>query len=260
MTEFIGRAAPFSSSAIRHAAQSIGCDMAAIKAVIDVESRGGFLPDRRPKILFERHVFSKRTNGRFDHSHPEISSTRPGNYKGGASEYERLGNAIALDRVAALESASWGAFQIMGYHYASLGYADVGQFCRDMCDSEDKHLQAFVAFVKLNGLDDELCRRDWASFARGYNGPTYLKNRYDSKLSAAYTLHALSPPRTDPIERTLKMGDVGQDVLWLQEKLDLEADGDFGPATKAAVIAFQIKHNLNADGIVGAKTQEALGA
>ncbi|AQR75000.1 N-acetylmuramidase domain-containing protein [Sphingomonas sp. LM7] len=259
MTEFTGPATRFSQDAIQKAADEIGCDVAAVKAVIDVESRGGFLSDTRPKILFERHVFSKRTGGRFDQSNPDISSTKPGGYKGGAAEFDRLARAIALDRRAALQSASWGAFQIMGYHHEALGKPDVEDFCRGMCNSEDDHLDAFVRFVKLNRLDDELRRRDWAGFARGYNGPAYLKNRYDTKMAAAYTLHAMSSARADVIERTLKMGDDGEDVERLQEKLGLTADGDFGPNTKAAVIAFQQQHGLTADGIVGAKTRQALG-
>lgn len=259
MPEFTGPATRFSPDAIQNAADDIGCDVAAVKAVIDVESRGGFLPDTRPRILFERHVFSKRTGGRFDQSHPEISSREPGGYKGGAAEYDRLGQAIPLDRKAALESASWGAFQIMGYHHDSLGVPDVEDFCRGMCNSEDDHLVAFVGYVKHNGLGDELRRRDWAGFARGYNGPAFLKNRYDTRLAAAYTLHAISPPRSGTVQRTLKMGDDGPDVARLQKKLGLVADGDFGPATKTAVVAFQQKHALGNDGIVGTKTRQALG-
>lgn len=33
---------------------------------------------------------------------------------------------------------------------------------------------------------NELQRKDWAGFARGYNGPGYAKNRYDIKLANAY--------------------------------------------------------------------------
>ncbi|MGG7377547.1 N-acetylmuramidase domain-containing protein, partial [Escherichia coli] len=40
-------------------------------AVIHVESSGaGYQADRRPKILFERHVFHRLTGGRFDAAHP----------------------------------------------------------------------------------------------------------------------------------------------------------------------------------------------
>ena len=57
----------------------------------------------------------------------------------------------------------------------------------------------------------------------------------------------------------IKRGDKGKAVQILQIILgDLAVDGSFGPATQAATIAFQRKHNLEADGIVGPKTWKAL--
>ena len=55
------------------------------------------------------------------------------------------------------------------------------------------------------------------------------------------------------------MGDHGEDVKKLQTALGLTADGDFGPMTKNAVVAFQKKKGLYADGIVGKQTWAALG-
>ncbi len=261
MSEFAGPATRFSSGAISQAAKDIGCDEAAVRAVIDVESRGGFLPDKRPKILFERHLFYRQTNGKFSQGHPDICASKGGGYKGKAAEYDRLTRAIALDRQAALKSASWGAFQILGSNHKAAGFADVESFCKAMSQGEDEQLGAFVNFVKANRLDDELCRRDWAGFARGYNGPSYRKFEYDTKLRAAYNYHASVTPRADQSpRRTLKMGHQGDDDEWLQEKLGLAADGDIGPATKQAVIAFQASKGLTADGIAGARTLEALGA
>ena len=259
MSEFAGAATQFTAGAIAQAAKDIGCDEAAVRAVIDVESRGGFLPDKRPKILFERHHFHRHTGGRFSAAHADISASKGGGYLGKAAEYERLGRAIKLDREAALKSASWGAFQILGSNHAAAGFPDVESFCRAMCRSEDDQLRAFVGFVKANGLDDELCRRDWAGFARGYNGPNFRQFDYDRKLAAAYTFHASVLPRADHTpRRTLKMGHFGDDVEWLQTKLGLNADGDFGPATKLAVIALQKKRGLLADGIAGPATVAAL--
>jgi hypothetical protein len=261
MSEFIGPATRFTSGAIAAAAESLGCDIAAVRAVIDVESKGGFQDDKRPKILFERHHFHRHTGGKHSGGHGDISSPDAGGYKGGSREYDRLTRAIALDRRAALMSASWGAFQIMGSNHKAAGFDDVEDFCKSMCQSEDDQLRAFVAFVKANKLDDELRRRDWAGFARGYNGPAYRKYDYDRKLAAAYTYHSRIVPRTDPGKRrTLKMGDEGEDVAWLQEKLGLKADGDFGPATKRALIDFQKRKKLPADGIAGPKTLGALGS
>lgn len=62
-----------------------------------------------------------------------------------------------------------------------------------------------------------------------------------------------------PLEGFLKVGSKGEDVKYLQQQLHLEVDGDFGPETKAVVAAFQRKHGLDADGIVGPKTWKAIG-
>jgi peptidoglycan hydrolase-like protein with peptidoglycan-binding domain len=68
-------------------------------------------------------------------------------------------------------------------------------------------------------------------------------------------------------ERTLKQGDYGEDVGFLQNILVMcgaphypphEIDGDFGPRTKEAVIWFQKKHNLPENGIVDKATQDKL--
>lgn len=189
---------PISEQAYLEAADDIGCDVAAVKAVAEVESRGaGFLADGRPKILFERHKFRKYTRGQFNETHPSISGP-PGGYQGGAAEYGRLKQAIALDREAALLSASWGRFQIMGFNHEICGYPDVEDFVRAMVESEDRHLQAFIAFVEGNHLDRHLRNLDWAKFAKGYNGPDFRKNQYDAKMAAAYEKYA-SVERPTPI-------------------------------------------------------------
>jgi murein DD-endopeptidase MepM/ murein hydrolase activator NlpD len=60
--------------------------------------------------------------------------------------------------------------------------------------------------------------------------------------------------------RELKRGEpVGPDVLYLQNKLGVNPTGPFGPKTHAAVVAFQKKHGLLADGIVGPLTWSKLG-
>ncbi len=256
--EFAGNAAPLDDEAIEAAAKKIGCQVAAVRAVIDVESRGGFLSDKRPKILFERHYFSRLTKRKFDASHPAISNSKWGGYKGGAAEYARLAEAIKLDRDAALRSASWGAFQIMGDNYKICGFANVEDFVTAMVSGEPAQLDAFVSFVRKNGLADELIRLDWAGFARGYNGPAYKVNKYDTKLAAAFAFHSSGGARSESPRPLLKIGDKGDDVKVVQEALGITADGDFGPVTKNAVVAFQKKKGLYADGIVGKQTWAAL--
>lgn len=259
--EFSGPAKRFDDKAVEAAAKKLGCAVAAVRAVIDVESRGGFLPDGRPKILFERHYFSRLTKGVHDSKHPDISNRQWGGYKGGAAEYDRLHRAIALNRDAALRSASWGAFQIMGDNCKIAGCTSnkVEEFVASMVAGEPEQLDAFVSFVTNNHLDDELRRLDWVGFARGYNGLGYKKNKYDEKLAAAYRYHNAGGARTSSPLPVLRMGDTGEEVKVLQKALGIKEDGDFGPATKAAVVAFQTKHRLYADGIVGRNTWAKLG-
>ncbi|HAF23464.1 MAG TPA: hypothetical protein DCK93_11245, partial [Blastocatellia bacterium] len=52
--------------------------------------------------------------------------------------------------------------------------------------SEADQLDSFVRFVDVNGLAKYLRTKNWAAFARGYNGPKYKINPYDTKLAAAY--------------------------------------------------------------------------
>ncbi len=93
-----------------------------------------------------------------------------------------------LDRTAALESASWGAFQIMGFNHANAGYpGSVDSFVEAMKVSEYNHLAAFVAIVSHNGrLLRSIRKKDWTTFARHYNGSNYADNQYDIKMKINY--------------------------------------------------------------------------
>lgn len=174
----------------QRAATTLGVDVAAIKAVAEVEApRTGFLADGRARILFEAHQFSSRTEGAYDRSHPSISSPRWNRelYQGGAAEYTRLEQAMALNGDAALESASWGRFQIMGFNHEAAGYGNVREFVAAMQQGEGRQLDAFVSFIQADpAMHRALRNHDWASFAAAYNGPGYAANQYDTRMAAAY--------------------------------------------------------------------------
>ena len=57
---------------------------------------------------------------------------------------------------------------------------------------------------------------------------------------------------------TLKVGSTGSEVMTVQTKVGVTADGKFGPMTKAAVMAWQANNGLVADGVVGPKTWAAM--
>lgn len=169
------------------AAAILDCEVAAIKAVAETESRGkAFYDDGFPVILFERHIFRKYTKGKYNASHPHLSGPA-GNYgKAGQNQRNKFNEAFKLNADAAMKACSWGAFQIMGFNHEICGYSTVGAFVDAMKESEGKQLDAFVGFVDGNHLDDEIRELDWAGFAKGYNGPLYKQNKYDTKMAAAY--------------------------------------------------------------------------
>jgi peptidoglycan hydrolase-like protein with peptidoglycan-binding domain len=176
----------------KEAAELLKCDVAAIKAVAEVESRGaGFLGDGRPKILFERHKFHKDTGGRYDATHPGISSGSAGGYgAGGTHQWDRFDEAAALDKTAAIRSCSWGKFQVMGFNFKVCGFANVEDFYAAMQESEGEHLKAFCNFIAGNNLDGALRNHQWAKVAEGYNGKDYKINQYDTKLAAAHAKYS----------------------------------------------------------------------
>lgn len=174
---------------IEDAAESLGVSDPVIYAVRDVESNGqGFGADGRPIILYEPHIFSRLTEHRFDDTHGGVSYRKWGAKpypKTQAERWAQMEYAMRLDRDAALQAASYGLFQIMGFNWKVCGFESLNAFVEAMYRSERDHLMAFVGFVKNSHLDDELQALDWLKFAGGYNGPGQAA-AYAAKLSKAY--------------------------------------------------------------------------
>lgn len=185
---FAGLGLPLDAEALAKASDKRDVRVAEIWAVLTVETCGcGFLSDRRPLILFERHIFHRETGGRFDAAAPDVSNPHPGGYGGpGGHQYDRLARAIGLDRRAALRSASWGIGQVMGFNAEIAGWPDVEAMVAAMCGSEAEQLRGLIGEIVHNRLHWALRAHDWATFARGYNGPTYAKNQYDHRLACCY--------------------------------------------------------------------------
>lgn len=87
--------------------------------------------------------------------------------------WEQVVAAYELAPNEALESTSWGAFQLMGYNYQGAGFDTVQAFVTALSRSPQEQLAAWTRWLTANGLVDELQRKDWAGFAQGYNGPGY---------------------------------------------------------------------------------------
>ena len=237
--DFAGKGRPLDDAAMQSAIEALGMaaasDMPVLWSVLTVESRGfGFLADRRPKVLFERHVFHRETGGQFSASAPDLSAKSGGGYIGGAAEYDRMARALKLCRDAglgdepALRSASWGLGQVMGFNAIASGFKSAADMAGRMAESEAAQLTGMVGFMRSESLDAKLKAHDWTGFARKYNGATFWQNQYDVKLKAAF------------------------------EKFSSGVSRDLRARAAQAALVFLGYHPGDPDGVVGQNTRYAL--
>jgi hypothetical protein len=191
-------------------AARLGVPAPVLAAVCEVESSGrGFLPvpsrspggldvSGFPVVRFEAHVFwwELKAAGidpagvippRPDILSPALNmklvKTREG-------EWDRLEAARTVHADAATRSASWGAFQIMGFNAGACGASGLAEFVGLMGSAEGQ-AELFAGFLSSNPLMLRALKgRDWAAFARLYNGKLYAANGYDRKLKAAWERQA----------------------------------------------------------------------
>lgn len=272
-------------AAAKTVAPSAGVDAASMLTVIEVETGGRALEPAdldpsdglEPAMLFERHIFLKRLKALAPELVAEAKrqgltvarwqgpgSAQYADQKTSAGRLALVAKAAALHAEAAYQSVSMGLFQVMGFNHAACGFdSAVAMHAALTRGGLATHLAVGVAFMRSKGLLKKLAARDWAGFAKGYNGTAYAKNAYDKKLAAAYArwttaLRAKAPAiaaaETVPDASTLKMGDRGPRVRALQESLaafgvPVKADSIYGPATRRAVAAAQVELGMPGDGV-----------
>jgi len=251
---FTGAGAPLSQSGFDDVLGILKGDPASLWSILTVETRGfGFMPDKRPKILFERHVFAKRTGGRYSLGYPDISNATPGGYSAtGPDEYGRLAKAMVLDRTAALESASWGLGQIMGYNAKSIGFPGAEAMVTQFKESEDAQLLGTANFIAVNPpLAAAFREKRWQRVAFYYNGAGYAKNSYDTKLNAAYVAFQQKQPDLGIRAAQARLNYLGYNTKGV--------DGVMGSYTASALTAFQrSRPSLIANGTLDNETIAAL--
>jgi len=168
-------------------AKRLGVSTKQVAAVAKVESSGsGFDSSGRPKILFERHKFHSATGGKW--SVASFSNPKAGGYD--QPSWDKLTQAACLDADAAFASTSWGAFQVMGFHWEVLGYPSAIEMAYSTVTGLGAHYDMLARFIEANRLQDEMrlissdpvtCR----PFAKAYNGEGYAKFGYDIKIASA---------------------------------------------------------------------------
>lgn len=180
-------AAEVNDADITALASRLGCTVKQIKAVARVESGGSAYDNLgRPKILFERHLFHRLTNGA--HSVTSFSDPKGGGYS--EDSWVKLAKAACVDPDAAFASVSWGKFQVLGTHWKALGYPSALELAYSTVGSEAAHYELLARFIEHNGLKPALAAlsarpADNVAFASRYNGPAFKKFRYDEKLAVA---------------------------------------------------------------------------
>jgi len=251
---FIGTGTPLSQQGFDTIAGTLAVNATSLWALLTVETRGfGYLADRRPKILFERHVFHKRTGGRFSATNADISSPNSGRYSPlGTGEYARLTRAIALDRGAALESASWGLGQVMGFNASKLQYPNVDEMIASCLQSEDAQLEGSSRFILDNpALAAAFRAKNWAKVAFFYNGEQFARNQYDVKLERYHDLFEVrGTPSIDIRSAQARLTYIGFDPRGV--------DGLLGNATRMAVLGFQKARGIPMTSELDDRTMEEL--
>lgn len=188
---------PLTERDFQEVAAELGVEVAAIKAVVDIEAgktHKGFWADSKPLLNFDLSVFRQMASrhkvnlSRYTSSHAEVFS-RPNIARHGSQQaavQARFDRAASIDSVSAIEGTFWGMFQIGGFNWRQCGTSSPQEFLRLMSRSERDQLELFAEFITRAGLLPALKAKNWSAFARGYNGPSYASRGYHTRLASAY--------------------------------------------------------------------------
>ncbi len=176
-------------------AEKLGVEVAAIKAVVDIEAgrtHEGFSAPGKPLINFDLTMFRRFASrhgvnlNKYTRSHPAVFSSHRGSQ---TQAHRRLEAARSINKTAAIEGTFWGMFQIGGFNWKKCGAESIDDFEARMSRSERDQLDMFAEFITNAGLLSALRNKDWARFARGYNGPSYARRGYHTRMAQAYARH-----------------------------------------------------------------------
>lgn len=173
----------------RIVAKELGVEVAAVKAVVEIEAgkaMKGFWAPGIPVINFDRTMYNKMRSRAVDKSGAKGEKVPPGLSGYALSEWTQLINARRSNAQGANMGTFWGMFQIGGFNYRLCGCESVNEFVRLMSYSELKQLELFAAFITNTGMVADLKAKNWAAFARKYNGTSYARRGYHTRMAAAY--------------------------------------------------------------------------
>ncbi|MEH2517507.1 hypothetical protein V1279_003080 [Bradyrhizobium sp. AZCC 1610] len=248
--------------AIRAAARANDWPESALLAVVECETSGKpFEQDgHTPALLFERHKFYSEMK---KHEPSKLSAaikaglaipkwSKKTQYKDQGTSAGRLAviaKARAIDEEVANRAASWGLGQTMGFNAERLHYPNATEMVAELSKGIDEQIEAMVREIKTSKLDRYLKAKDFTSFARGYNGPGFAQNNYDSRMRKADGVWArrienpefvAKPGKTVTVVYQTRLKELGYAIG--------KIDGDWGDLTTGATSAFQRKWGLKVTG------------
>lgn len=174
-------------------AEELDVEIAAIKAVVEIEAgkaMKGFWAPGVPVINFDRSMYLKYRSKAENKEGAKGEKVPEGLTGYALKEWKELINARATNAQGANLGTFWGMFQIGGFNYKLCGCVSVDEFVKRMAYSELEQLQLFAVFITNSGMVESLRKKDWKTFARKYNGPSYAKRGYHTKMAKAYSKYS----------------------------------------------------------------------
>ena len=175
-------------------AEELNVEVAAIKAVVEIEAGKAmkvFWAPGIPVINFDRTMYLKYRSKATNKEGAKGESVPEGLSGYALKEWRELIEARKINAEGANLGTFWGMFQIGGFNYKICGCETVDEFVKRMAYSELEQLQLFAMFISNTGMVESLRKKDWRTFARKYNGPSYAKRGYHIKMSNAYKKYSI---------------------------------------------------------------------
>lgn len=200
-----------------------------------------------------------------------------GKGKPSAADYarnpEKLANYVYMDKYRSKSGAlgnihpgdGWrfrgrGIKQLTGRNNYTSFAKSVGMTAEEAAEYVSTKKGAFESacwFWKTNNIASFADKGDIVGMSNRINGGTIglddRKRRWNNALAILEGKKSNTVTQTSK-NTVLQKGSKGPEVVKLQKALNIAADGVFGLGTKIAVVNFQKKHGLVADGIAGSKT------
>lgn len=181
-------------------AAELGVEVAAMRAVSSIESgrsHTAFISAGSPVVNLEVSMFREQLN-RAGYDVDSLAKAVPDAFsRPSRSRYaDPLLAQRAMYRAASAINDSiaklctyWGMYQIRGSNWALCGASSVDDFVEKMSTSTAMQHRLFANYIKNAGLDKYLKAKDWARFARAYNGEGYARSGYHTRLERAYNYY-----------------------------------------------------------------------